>query len=1203
LLSHRFINSSHTTDTGSEGVAYNVEPNQGIHLDLFTYIGTVDPYEQFVVNIVFIADWHNITIQDPFQNDVTSQCSVTLTNLTIPTSLVSRLGWWQVSFDSPNYALDIDTQVYNPLITDWEDAVEFRTGNRTRITASIGTATVTPTLDDNTEVRWFLPNGTLWSTDDVPNGAAGQIASSGRTFGPTNTSAGEWSVSIFWTNGTEIAYGTIIFSLIHRAELIPVQASLEVEVGVLFSNFMTYRDADNGELILDDVATITANWSSGQVVFTPDLFRNWYEADFDTNLVGGGAFLVEVTASRPYYDDVSTTFTVTARYTTTLEILNIGELPVERGLDETFPVHFRYEQTGGTGIAGATLDVSYTSTFTGLEEGTFQDYGNGTYAMYLRANTSDTYSITFAASKPYHIQAQDSFTIIVDEIATELIRINGTADAIRFGDTYRLLLQYQNSSAIGLDGATVELVGATPSTGLDWTITPTGDLGVYEVFLDPEKADVFTLVFSASLLNHETQFTTFTLTVSEIATTLTATPPLATIAFDQNFTVSLLFQDEFLNPLANASVDVVDLPPELYIAEVIDWNNGTYSLMLTPLGQGAFDLLIKLNLENYQAATEAISLFVNPIPTVVQLESGISSLAVDYSEPYSLVVYYNRTDLGTEVTDGNITITGAPEGILAYSYEEHSGYYLLMIRGLQIGKWQIEINANRSGYRPATELLLLEITEVDTVLQGSLPGTILYGRSSYVNFSYLIEANSTRIRTANVARLGEASDWVDFIELSNGVYTIEIMPEGLGYHEVVIRFERYGFETRSFTLSFTVDPVPIEVVFVGGLSGLEGSTVTLSVRIQEVGTDSPVSGAFVSYSLLTSEGIQRDEGVMSESVSEPGLYSAALVIPPSGAEYTVSITVDIDNYDIQGNSNLAAVTSQTNLALLFIRTVNENFGLFLAAGAVGLVLAGTRVQARRRRKNREEALAIKKRFDDARNILGIIVLHKESGLSVYSRILKAGIDESIIAAFITAIRNFRMEFDIENGSDLDQIVPISDIIRVITTENLVVAFIMLNRPSQDQRRNMLAFARKIGMVFDDEFNATPMEVMNPETVQALDNLFDEVMDGILLRNYKLRDVERMPKDKECISDLLSDTGADVFKLDYLAVALSTCGIDEAKAYTTVMDALENGFLEVTDEEIPTEEDLFIADVEALLVAAKKSDKGTSTSEDDLEDFE
>lgn len=1204
LLSHRFINSSPTTDTGSEGVSYSVDANQNPHLDLFTYVGTVDPYEQFTVNIIFPPDWENVTVQDPFQNDVTSQCSVTLNSFSIPTSLVSRLGWWQVSFDSPNYALDIDTQVYNPVSTNWEDASEFRTGNRTRVTASIGTATVTPSLDDNTQVSWILPSGTLWSADVVPNGAAGQITSSGRTFGPTNTSAGEWAVSIFWTNGTELAYGKADFALIHRAELVPVEASLEVESGVVFSNFMTYRDADNGELILDDIAAIVANWSTEQIFFTPDLFRNWYEADFDSDLVAAGrVHVVKVDASRPYYDDVSSTFTVIVQAITTLQILNIGELPVERGLDESFPVHFRYEQTSGTGVPGATLEISYTSTFIGLEEGTFQDYGNGTYTMFLKANVSDTYSIAFAASKSYHLEAQDSFTIIVEEIATDLIRINGTADAIRFGDSYRLLLHYQNSSAVGLDGATVELVSATPSVGIDWTITPTGDLGVYEVLLEPEKADVFTLVFSASLLNHETQFTTFTLMVSEIATTLTASPPLVSIAFDQNCTVNLYFQDEFLNPLANASVEIVDLPPELSIAAVLDWNNGTYTLIIDPLDQGSFDLLIRLSLENYQTATEAISLFVNPIPTSVQLEGGISSLTIDYGEPYSLVVYYNRTDLGTEVVGANITITGAPEGALVYRYEEYLGYYLVAIRGLEIGKWLVEVNANRTGHRSGTELLLLEIAEVDTVLQGSLPGTLIYGRSAYVNFSYLIEGNSTRIRSADIVRLGEASDWVDSYELNSGIYTLEIVPQSLGYHEVALRFERYGFETRSFTLSFTVDPVPIEVVFVEGLSGLEGSTITLSVRVREVGTSLPVSGAFVVYSLLNPDGIELDLGVMNESVSDPGFYSAALVAPRSGVQYTLSILVDIDNYELEGSSNLAALTPQTNFGLLFVRTVNENLILFLAAGVVGMVLLGTRIQAGRRARENMEALATKRRFDDARNILGVIVLHKESGLSVYSRILRAGIDESIVAAFITAIRNFRMEFDIESGSEEDQILPISDIIRVITTENLVIAFIMLNRPSREQRTRMVTFSRKIGMVFDEEFEATPVEIMDTGTAQSLDNLFDEVMDGILLRNYRLRESVELPKEEDCISDVLAETGTEVFRLDRLANALATCGMEEARAYKTVMEALEKDLLVITDEKIPTDENLFVADVESLLLAEKGLSEGISSSEDDLEDAE
>jgi hypothetical protein len=269
-------------------------------------------------------------------------------------------------------------------------------------------------------------------------------------------------------------------------------------------------------------------------------------------------------------------------------------------------------------------------------------------------------------------------------------------------------------------------------------------------------------------------------------------------------------------------------------------------------------------------------------------------------------------------------------------------------------------------------------------------------------------------------------------------------------------------------------------------------------------------------------------------------------------------------------------------------------GVFFVA-AVG----GQKLLARRRKMENLRALAVKRRFDDARNIIGVIVLHKESGIPLYSKILRAGIDESIIAAFITAIRNFRLEFDIKNGSEEGAILPISDIIRVVTTESLVIAFITLNRPSIEQRRKMIAFSRKIGSIFDDEFKTTPMQVLDPATKQSIDTLFEEALDGILLRNYSIKAEEALKPD-DCFEAKVTGIGS-VFSLDMLASAIVECGFEELKAYSMIMDAIDRGALSVSEQEVTTDEDQFIADVETLLAARKAQMEKDDAEEEEPED--
>lgn len=1181
LLSHRFRNSSYTTDVASDGVQFSISPNLSPHLELFTYIGTVDPYEEFVVNIIFPSDWENTTVLDPFQNDVTLQCSVEQSRLTIPTSLVSRLGWWQVSFDAPNYVSTLDTQVYSASIGDWVNETQFRTGNRTRVSATIGTPTAVPLLHDGVQVSWIRPNGSIWSNLTVSDGVSGQIYSAGRTFGSTNTSAGQWQVAIFWTNGTEIAYGATSFSLIHRSELTMVKAYLDATVGDLISNFVIYSDADNGEYILDDIAVITANWTSSTVVFTPELFRNWYEADFDTALIGGGIFLVNVDASRDYYDDASTSFTVTAQYVTSLEILNIGELPIERGLEESFPVHFRYERSGGSGIAGASVDVSYKSTFLGLERGSLQDYENGTYTIYLRANTSDTYSVTISVSKPYHEKSEDSFALIIGEIGTEINRLNGTSDAIKFGETYRLVFQYRNSTGFGLAGATPEIVSITPALGL--LNSSFGELsgGFYDVLLIPENADVFTIVIKISLSNHETQFTTFTLTVSEIPSALSTQQSVFSVAFDQTCVVKLRLVDDELNGLPNAIIDIVNLPSGLNYTTFTDWLNGTYTIILTPLDVGSYDLLFRSYLSNYQNATEAISLLVTVIPTELTFDDN---LILDYSQSYELLVFFNRIDLSLPISDVNITITGYPPEFMTYYITPKSGYYIITITGLRIDRYLLTVIASKTGYRYAEKFLTLGVIEIDTSIEGFNPaGSLTFKRPFFLNFSYLIDSNQTSIAGASLSFFGEASDWIILSGYSDGVYILELTPLGVGSHEITLIFSRYGFESRTFRLTFSVNRAPLEVVFVSGLSGIEESDIPIVILLLESSTGVPVSGAFVRYLLFDSSGNTGEFVTMVESDQELGRYSAIIRMPPTGDVYSVRIYVELDNYELV-DDGVAQVTPTTNFTLLIVRTVRDNLLLFFGLGVAVVGLVTWQISKRRRVQENIRALAVKRLFDDAKNILGVIVLHKQSGLPLYSKILRGGVDESIVAAFITAIRSFRMEFDIENGKDEDKIVPISDIIRVVATKNLVCAFITLGSPSRQQRQKMIIFAQKVGMIFDHLYESTPMEVTDESTRSALDNLFDEILDGALNRNYTFAAGEKLPRSTDCIATGVSKLPGRVFRLETLATAIAGCGIEEGRAYQMIKDAIEQKILIVAAKDEVTPEEQFVAEVEALLTS-------------------
>ncbi|MHA2045489.1 MAG: hypothetical protein ACW99G_11895, partial [Candidatus Thorarchaeota archaeon] len=253
-----------------------------------------------------------------------------------------------------------------------------------------------------------------------------------------------------------------------------------------------------------------------------------------------------------------------------------------------------------------------------------------------------------------------------------------------------------------------------------------------------------------------------------------------------------------------------------------------------------------------------------------------------------------------------------------------------------------------------------------------------------------------------------------------------------------------------------------------------------------------------------------------------------------------------------------------DLSTLLYISFRDFFWIYLGVGALGVGM----VYRRRARKNRirqnKITLAIKKRFDDVRSLLGVIVLHKDSGLPVYSKILRDGLEEAVISAFITAVTSFRGEFDIESSSEEWGLIPISDIVRVVSTDKLVCAFITTGNPSAEQRERMIQFAKTVGFIFDDSMSDVPIVVLDHHTTLQFDSLFDDILDGALLRTYKLDDAKKFPTSS-CADERIAQKHGEEFKLEELATEIASCGLEEGRVYQAIMKALENHLLVSSDD--------------------------------------
>jgi hypothetical protein len=205
-------------------------------------------------------------------------------------------------------------------------------------------------------------------------------------------------------------------------------------------------------------------------------------------------------------------------------------------------------------------------------------------------------------------------------------------------------------------------------------------------------------------------------------------------------------------------------------------------------------------------------------------------------------------------------------------------------------------------------------------------------------------------------------------------------------------------------------------------------------------------------------------------------------------------------------------------------------------------------------------------------------MHKNSGIPIYSRIVKGGFEEGIVAAFISAVTHFREEFEMLEEQKM-QVIPISDIIRAVQTENLICAFITIKSASIGHNRKMESFAQQVATYLDDFYTESrPSGALDSRIAEILDYIYDETMDGKLIKFYKAVEDKDFPRRYRCLEQLLEEIETrHCARPVHMAQGVATFGISEAHGCTLVLEAIDKGLIEQCETHEPTVEDLEFAD--------------------------
>ncbi len=472
------------------------------------------------------------------------------------------------------------------------------------------------------------------------------------------------------------------------------------------------------------------------------------------------------------------------------------------------------------------------------------------------------------------------------------------------------------------------------------------------------------------------------------------------------------------------------------------------------------------------------------------------------------------------------------------------------------GNFEVSLNSSAPYFETTAKIIVIKsqyLTELDSPAGPLEP--LIYGKSYSFDFFYSRSFDGLGVDNALVEISEDGSEWASMIDDGNGNYSLTLIPLGERDYNIRVTFSKIGYQNQTFILSFLVEKVPMQVRLISSLSAPEFQLVEIEVEVVEEGTDIPVLGANVTLSVISSAGAVHTLQIMDEQ--DDGHYTASFSMPPaSEITYSLIIQVSKDNYDLVQDFHDTMVPIVDTDARLFQAFIQYSWQIVFGASVLVAAVVGQRAYARKAKRKRVSAREIETRFDDAQNILGIIVLHKLSGLPVYSKILKGGFEEGMLSAFITAIMHFRSEFDTVDEDDVYNILPISDIIRAIPTPNLICAFITISSSSPEQEEKMISYTRAVGMTLDAGLAERPTKVVDAQTAKTLEWFFDDFVDGNLLRKYQTGDKEpsgRFKRLKKALPDVISDGS---FKLDEMIRALENHGLSEGDAYLLTMDAIE-----------------------------------------------
>jgi hypothetical protein len=457
-----------------------------------------------------------------------------------------------------------------------------------------------------------------------------------------------------------------------------------------------------------------------------------------------------------------------------------------------------------------------------------------------------------------------------------------------------------------------------------------------------------------------------------------------------------------------------------------DWYNLSLTFTASNFSSGINSVSIKFEKENYTTIYFSFQLLLREQSVVLNASINDQSIPsegalieVMFKENISISAQAKALGEGIFLSGGNISLSSISfhsdfEEIMptwfTINFIIDGAYFKLGINTVSIKFEQENYTISYLSFQfyiTADNVNLSLYTGSNEILSNSLIQVTYYDE---ISLSLRAMANAEKIYlnggTATLTTGNFSQEFTEYEDFYN--ITLKCVPDNFKLFEnkVFISFTHPNYTSSKFNILVYVNQIQMNaktIDFQDSIEGYSGDSVLIRINLTELVTTHMIENATIRYSW--------EYGLGNLEYVGSGIYETTLTLPENvRGSYKVSLIILTDNilYKVMQTSFIVVISQHElpNYMLWIIIT-----GATIAIGVLGALSLRSYIILPRRRKKEAELLSKTQNFKDLRNIQAIVLMHRYSGVPLYSKsysILEKQKKE-LFAGFVQAITSIGEE--------------------------------------------------------------------------------------------------------------------------------------------------------------------------------------------------